>query len=550
LAKSGFAAIFGGSRMSTATTQSAPVLGGDESGSGGSTREREGVHEHEHELGKAQELELEQGVSAPRQHRQGVSTERGRRMRTASALRRSTAKGHQKKKFESSNDVGVAAAEALGAEENESAASTSSSASRADHRGGRRKPQRYATLQDLRAVISYRRAHGIVDTRTMKEVPQPADHRLASVLLYSGVLSGDVRPSVIMLRKHLEQEGRLEEEAALRLIEGAAAVFREEPNVLELERDRWQVFGDVHGQFYDVLNLLDKVGSVQEKPCLWLGDYADRGMFGTETLFMLLAMKLNHPQRFYMLRGNHESREITDHFNFKQEVFHKYSERVYDAIMALYDTLPLAATLTMPYGRFFFVHGGIGPSVTSVDDVLAIDRFHEPPQIGAFCEVLWTDPITEDDYPHMSLQELEQLEYMENKPRGIGCVFGRKALQAFLDNNKFDCLVRGHEVQQFGYTEHKFGDWSRSMPLCITVFSASNYCDMYENYGAWMVVGREHGCVCVCVCVFPLRCVGVGVSQYEHSSKHPTSSLCCFVFLSSFRVVRRGDLLFRAGRLV
>jgi len=90
-----------------------------------------------------------------------------------------------------------------------------------------------------------------------------------------------------------------------------------------------------------------------------------------------------------MLRGNHESRSITEFFNFKAEVAYKYGIELYDVIMDVFDSLPLAATIDVPDlpGTFFCCHGGLGPDVKKIEELQSIDRFMEPPEDGAFALV-------------------------------------------------------------------------------------------------------------------------------------------------------------------
>ena len=67
------------------------------------------------------------------------------------------------------------------------------------------------------------------------------------------------------------------------------------------------VVGDLHGQFFDLLNMLDSVGGwPPHTSYVFLGDFVDRGHNSVETLSLLLALKLKYPGHVTLLRGNHE----------------------------------------------------------------------------------------------------------------------------------------------------------------------------------------------------------------------------------------------------
>ena len=103
------------------------------------------------------------------------------------------------------------------------------------------------------------------------------------------------------------------------------------------------VVGDIHGQYYDLVHLIEKAGDPSVLNYVFLGDYVDRGIYSLECIILLLAMKIQHPTRIHMLRGNHETRTMTEYFTFREEVLEKYDNEVYDNLLQLFNTMPLVA---------------------------------------------------------------------------------------------------------------------------------------------------------------------------------------------------------------
>ena len=105
----------------------------------------------------------------------------------------------------------------------------------------------------------------------------------------------------------------------LHLCQSLKSLLIEECSVVTVQSPV-NVCGDLHGQFWDLLSLFETGGNVPDKSYVFMGDYVDRGHNSVETLLMLMCLKVMHPDRVTLLRGNHESRQITQVYGFYDEV--------------------------------------------------------------------------------------------------------------------------------------------------------------------------------------------------------------------------------------
>ncbi|KAF5318756.1 hypothetical protein D9619_010888 [Psilocybe cf. subviscida] len=309
--------------------------------------------------------------------------------------------------------------------------------------------------------------------RVVKDVQAPAMFKPTPEQFFNKRGQDRTKPDIAFLKNHFYREGRLTEEQALWILEKGSDILRKESNVLQVDAPI-TVCGDIHGQYYDLMKLFEVGGSPADTRYLFLGDYVDRGYFSIECVLYLWSLKIWYPDSLFLLRGNHECRHLTDYFTFKLECKHKYSERVYDACMESFCTLPLAAVMNK---QFLCIHGGLSPELNTLDDLRAIDRFREPPTHGLMCDILWADPV--EDFG----TERTNDSFVHNHVRGCSYFFTYQAACQFLERNNLLSIIRAHEAQDAGYRMYRKTK-STGFPSVMTIFSAPNYLDVYNNKAA------------------------------------------------------------------
>ncbi|KAL2789120.1 calcineurin A [Aspergillus keveii] len=307
--------------------------------------------------------------------------------------------------------------------------------------------------------------------RVVKEVQAPALTTPTDEQFWSP--EDPSKPNLTFLKQHFYREGRLTEDQALWIIQAGTQILKAEPNLLEMDAPI-TVCGDVHGQYYDLMKLFEVGGDPSETRYLFLGDYVDRGYFSIECVLYLWALKIWYPNSLWLLRGNHECRHLTDYFTFKLECKHKYSERIYEAAIESFCALPLAAVMNK---QFLCIHGGLSPELHTLEDIKSIDRFREPPTHGLMCDILWADPL--EDFG----QEKTGDYFIHNSVRGCSYFFSYPAACAFLEKNNLLSVIRAHEAQDAGYRMYR-KTRTTGFPSVMTIFSAPNYLDVYNNKAA------------------------------------------------------------------
>ncbi|GBG93016.1 hypothetical protein CBR_g58154 [Chara braunii] len=284
--------------------------------------------------------------------------------------------------------------------------------------------------------------------------------------------------------------------------------------------------GDLHGQYHDFLQLLEKAGEPSEDSVIvFNGDYVDRGAWGLETYVTLLAWKILLPNRVFLLRGNHETRFCSTSYGFKREVETKYgahSRHLFQKFLSTFTSHPLAAVVA---SSVLVCHGGLWrelhPSrrkgaknggkkkdggrkngvpegdrslrVGSLEDLMKVRRTVQDPSgtgmSAILGDILWSDPSSE---PGLK----------PNDGRGIGLLFGPDITEEFLEKNHLRLIVRSHEgpdareqrpdmlPMSHGYTV----DHTVKSGKLMTLFSAPDYPQFqvmdkrFENKAAFFVL--------------------------------------------------------------
>ncbi|CAN6326338.1 unnamed protein product [Urochloa humidicola] len=264
-----------------------------------------------------------------------------------------------------------------------------------------------------------------------------------------------------------KQQKCIHKRYAYQIVLKTLELLRSMPSLVDVDvpnGGHFTVCGDVHGQYFDLLNIFELNGlPSEENPYLFNGDFVDRGSFSVEVILTLFAFKCLYPKAMHLARGNHESKSMNKIYGFEGEVRSKLGEKFVELFAEVFCWLPLAHVINK---KVFVVHGGLfSVDGVKLSDIRSIDRFCEPPEEGLMCELLWSDPQP-------------QLGRGPSK-RGVALSFGADVTKKFLQDNNLDLIVRSHEVKDEGYEIEHDGK-------LITVFSAPNYCDQMGNKGAFI----------------------------------------------------------------
>jgi len=278
----------------------------------------------------------------------------------------------------------------------------------------------------------------------------------------------------------------------IQLAQAAIAIMSEEETVVDLRKENpalkeVMVVGDLHGSLNCLMSVLEltDVWSISQddadRVVVFDGDFVDRGTHSLEVLSTLLLIKISHPTKVILLRGNHEDSMTASTYGFREEIDGKYGYDVADDIWYEFGHLFAAFPIIARSNQAAIMHGGIPMEDFTLEIANALDK-------EVRCElktiadpyddderlvqgILWSDPSDEPGLNHSD--------------RGAGFLFGPDISKEFLDHEDLKYIIRAHEPFEDGSNFHDVGDGKG----VITIFSTANYPEGEgSNNGAVLVL--------------------------------------------------------------
>lgn len=287
-------------------------------------------------------------------------------------------------------------------------------------------------------------------------------------------------------------------------------------------------------------------GDVPDTNYLFMGDFVDRGFYSLESFLLLLCLKVRYPDRMTLIRGNHESRQITTVYGFYDECLRKYgSANVWRYCCEVFDYLALGAivlgasntlepskqrvtdnksnslTSTQEYIdpdteiEVLNSEGGIISSIPRQSNVKSPARTGPPgsgasgfsrgstgnPSGAVLCVHGGLSPLVDSidkirlldrkqEVPHegamcdLLWSDPDEIDGWGLSPRGAGFLFGADIVKVFNHVNDLSLIARAHQLVMEGFKEM----FDNSI---VTVWSAPNYCYRCGNVAAILELGED-----------------------------------------------------------
>ncbi len=246
------------------------------------------------------------------------------------------------------------------------------------------------------------------------------------------------------------------------ILREAEEIFKEEKLLLEFNLDDsksevW-VIGDIHGNLETLQKLIDMIDEKNPEFVIFLGDIVDRGTNQLECLILVLALKIRYPNKYYLLKGNHETLEMNKAYGFFQEFKRRFNDnKKFDEVLAVYNVLPFCALVNK---SILCLHGGIPEDIAILRKLRGLkpgDFVSKSKTVSkSLVQIMWNDPKS-------------NLKGFSESFRGPGIkFFGEDVFNDFMKEYNLKYLIRAHEVFPEGYR------WFFKERL-LSIFSSANY---------------------------------------------------------------------------
>jgi protein phosphatase len=244
----------------------------------------------------------------------------------------------------------------------------------------------------------------------------------------------------------------LNEEDIRKLISDAQTILDKEPKLVRFNGGKILFVGDTHGDLESTISIVRLFLREKYDGIIFLGDYVDRGLMQIENINYLLALKLLHPEKVILLRGNHETPLANINFGFVGEVARIFSPEFYRLYAELFSHLPYSSLVN---GEILCLHGGLAKGLDIIKQIEDLPKEIDVSNPILF-QILWNDP-RDDITGFIPSDRGPDIFY-----------FGKDVYENFAQNNNLTHLVRAHAVFRNGF--HWFFGGS-----VLSLFSASNY---------------------------------------------------------------------------
>lgn len=272
---------------------------------------------------------------------------------------------------------------------------------------------------------------------------------------------------------HIPFRFNIKEDLIMALSLKVKEIFLNENNLLRLTAPAY-LFGDIHGQFSDLVRFLKISKLPPQVKLIFLGDYVDRGDNSIEVIALLFSLKIRHPNNVFMIRGNHECEVVNNMYGFSSECmarFNNNGRKIWKCINNALHCMPISILIN---DTIFCTHGGISKDLEKLDDINKIKKGIKIPNDGVLCDLTWADPKI-------------QRQLWQDSDRGVSYTFNEEALDWFIKKHNIQLICRAHQVVGEGYKF--FGNQK-----LVTIFSAPNYCGEVGNNGAIMFIDKNLEC--------------------------------------------------------